>query len=197
MPNLESLGYSEHFNLFGDPSKDDDTRPAVHKRYYGKYRGTVLSNVDLLGQGRLLVEVTDAQSLFPSSWAMPCMPFAGIATGAYMLPAVGSGVWIEFEQGDADRPIWVGCFWGPPRSLPPAAEVSTVEAPDLPVATLETATCGISVCDVPLGPLGQVGLHAGPDCSIAMTEAGVIIIAPSVNIVTDLFSVNGVALTVA
>ena len=29
---------------------------------------------------------------------------------------IGAGVWIEFEQGDPDYPIWTGGFWGsPPR----------------------------------------------------------------------------------
>jgi uncharacterized protein involved in type VI secretion and phage assembly len=28
-----------------------------------------------------------------------------------MLPEVGSGVWIEFEQGDVSLPIWTGCYW--------------------------------------------------------------------------------------
>ena len=41
-------------------------------RYYGKYRGTVLNNVDPLQIGRLLVVVPDVSSLVPSSWAMPC-----------------------------------------------------------------------------------------------------------------------------
>jgi hypothetical protein len=42
-----------------------------------------------------------------------------------MLPEVGSPVWIEFEQGDPDYPVWVGCLWetcaGP--ALDPAAVV--------------------------------------------------------------------------
>ena len=29
-----------------------------------------------------------------------------------MVPQIGAGVWIEFEQGDPDYPIWVGGFWG-------------------------------------------------------------------------------------
>ena len=29
-----------------------------------------------------------------------------------MIPPIGAGVWVEFEQGDPDYPIWVGCFWG-------------------------------------------------------------------------------------
>ena len=28
------------------------------------------------------------------------------------VPPIGAGVWVEFEQGDPDYPIWVGCCWG-------------------------------------------------------------------------------------
>ena len=31
--------------------------------------------------------------------------------GFAFLPAVGSGVWIEFEGGDVSYPIWVGGYW--------------------------------------------------------------------------------------
>ncbi len=44
-------------------------------------------------------------------WAMPSVPFAGRQTGMVFLPVEGSGVWVEFEGGDLDRPIWTGCFW--------------------------------------------------------------------------------------
>jgi hypothetical protein len=42
--------------------------------YYGKYRGTVLNNIDPLQIGRLLVQVPDVSGLLTSSWAMPCFP---------------------------------------------------------------------------------------------------------------------------
>ena len=48
----------------------------------------------------------------PTTWALPCVPFAGINAGFFAVPAIGSAVWIEFEQGDPDYPIWAGCFWG-------------------------------------------------------------------------------------
>ena len=31
--------------------------------------------------------------------------------GFAFLPAIGSGVWIEFEGGDVSLPIWAGCYW--------------------------------------------------------------------------------------
>ena len=87
----------------------DDASPS--KRYFGKYRGTVINNVDPMQIGRIQAIVPDVSGVVPSSWAMPCLPGAGINTGVFTVPQVGSGVWIEFERGEASHPIWVGCFW--------------------------------------------------------------------------------------
>ena len=43
--------------------------PANPRRYYGKYRGTVVNNIDPMMRGRLLVTVADVGGLTPSSWA--------------------------------------------------------------------------------------------------------------------------------
>jgi len=92
---------------------DDEEQPDPGKKYYGKYRGTVISNVDPMAMGRITVMVSDVSSLLPTTWAMPCLPGTGLQQGVYALPLPGSGVWIEFEQGDPDFPIWVGGYWGP------------------------------------------------------------------------------------
>ena len=47
------------------------------KTFLGKYRGTVVNNIDPMLRGRLLVTVPDAIGLTPSSWAEPCVPLAG------------------------------------------------------------------------------------------------------------------------
>jgi type VI secretion system (T6SS) baseplate-like injector VgrG len=81
-------------------------------RFYGKYRGLVAVNVDPLGQGRLKAVVPEVLGVIPSSWALPCTPYAGAMVGFFAVPMVGSGVWIEFEAGDVSRPVWSGCWWG-------------------------------------------------------------------------------------
>jgi uncharacterized protein involved in type VI secretion and phage assembly len=81
----------------------------VRGRYYGKYRGTV---VDV--EASTMRVKADVPSVLPgasSGWCMPCVPYAGSDVGFLMLPAVGTGVWIEFEGGDVSYPIWTGCFW--------------------------------------------------------------------------------------
>lgn len=78
--------------------------------YYGKYRGTVVDNVDPLKRGRLRVTVPSVLGVV-EVWAVPCVPYAGPSLGFYAMPEVGTGAWIEFEAGDLSYPIWVGFFW--------------------------------------------------------------------------------------
>jgi hypothetical protein len=90
-------------------------------RYYGKYRGTVLNNIDPEQRGRIMAIVPDVLGITPSSWALPCVPLAGKQEGTFMVPQIGAGVWMEFEQGDPDYPIWVGGFWGIAAEVPALA----------------------------------------------------------------------------
>jgi uncharacterized protein involved in type VI secretion and phage assembly len=82
----------------------------VKGHYFGKYRGTVSDNDDPESRGRIKVKVPAVLSAV-EAWAMPCVPYAGDGVGFYSLPAVGTGVWVEFEAGDPSFPIWTGCFW--------------------------------------------------------------------------------------
>jgi hypothetical protein len=80
-------------------------------RFYGKYRGLVAINVDPLNLGRLKAMVPEVLGEIPSSWALPCAPYAGTGAGFFAVPPIGAGVWIEFEAGDVSRPIWMGAWW--------------------------------------------------------------------------------------
>jgi hypothetical protein len=86
---------------------------------YGKYRGTVSANVDALLVGRVEVLVPSVLGETPV-WAMPSVPYAGTGVGLFLIPPVGAQVWVEFEAGDTNSPIWAGCFWGPGEVPPPA-----------------------------------------------------------------------------
>lgn len=88
----------------------------AERRFYGKYRGIVEDNKDAQGLARLRVRVP---SVFGdgviTGWAMPCAPYAGLKDEGFMaIPDKGSGVWVEFEGGDLEFPIWVGSFWTNP-----------------------------------------------------------------------------------
>jgi uncharacterized protein involved in type VI secretion and phage assembly len=81
----------------------------LKQRFYGKFRGTVTAvDADTL---RIKAKVPAVLRDQESGWCMPCVPYAGKNVGFAFLPEVGSGVWIEFEQGDPSYPIWVGCYW--------------------------------------------------------------------------------------
>jgi hypothetical protein len=91
------------------------------QKYYGIYRGTVVNNIDPMQIGRIMVTVPDVSGITPSTWATPCVPLAGKQEGTFMVPQIGAGVWVQFEAGDPDRPVWTGGWWGTVAEVPPAA----------------------------------------------------------------------------
>ncbi len=90
----------------------------MSKTFYGKYRGIVTNIEDPLKIGRIQARVPDVLGNETSGWALPCVPFAGDGMGFYALPSTNARVWVEFEQGDPDYPIWSGCWWGSQDELP-------------------------------------------------------------------------------
>lgn len=142
------------------------------QRYYGKYRGTVLNNIDPMLMGRIQAVVPDVSSLVPTSWAMPCVPVAGIQMGEFTVPLIGSGVWIEFEQGNPDYPIWSGCFWGSAAEVPASARLVP---PGVPSITLQTPLQNtIQVSDLP-GPTGGIMLKSASGATIIVNDTGIYI----------------------
>lgn len=73
----------------------------------GKYRGIVADNQDPEQRGRVRVQVTSIWgNKIHQTWALPNFP----STEVFTVPPVGSQIWVEFEQGNPDLPIWTGCF---------------------------------------------------------------------------------------
>jgi uncharacterized protein involved in type VI secretion and phage assembly len=142
------------------------------QRYYGKYRGTVLNNVDPMQIGRLLVQVPDVTGLTPSSWAMPCFPVTGKQMGAYMIPQIGTGVWVEFEQGDPDHPIWSGCWFGSAAEVPALALAGNPASPNMVLQT--SLQNSIVISDLP-GPTGGIMLKSTTGATIIVNDTGIYI----------------------
>lgn len=140
--------------------------------YYGKYRGTVLINVDPMQIGRLLVQVPDVTGLIPSSWAMPCFPISGKQMGAYMIPQIGAGVWVEYEQGNPDHPIWSGCWYGSAAEVPALALAGNPASPNIVLQTTLQNTLVIS--DLP-GPTGGIMLKSTTGATIIVNDTGIYI----------------------
>jgi Type VI secretion system/phage-baseplate injector OB domain len=101
--------------------------------FYGKYRGKVVNNIDPMQLGRIQVIVPTVLGDGRLSWAMPCVPFAGSGVGFFMIPPNDSNVWVEFEGGDLDYPIWSGCFWGLGEvpATPALAEVKVIKTANM------------------------------------------------------------------
>lgn len=85
---------------------------------YGKFRGEVVNNRDPLKMGRIRAKVPDLFGDQETPWALPCMPFGGDRIGFFAILPVGAKVWVEFEQGDVNSPIWTGCWWGSSDEIP-------------------------------------------------------------------------------
>jgi hypothetical protein len=110
-----------------------------NKRFFGKYRGKITNNKDPSNQARILALVP---AVFggdrETAWALPSVPYAGNGVGFVFIPPIGTNVWIEFENGDPDTPIWSGCFWesGQAPIVP--------DIPDRKVIKTNTATISIN-----------------------------------------------------
>jgi Type VI secretion system/phage-baseplate injector OB domain len=160
-------------------------------KFWGKYRGTVVNNIDPEQRGRLIVMVPDVLTLVPSTWAEPCTPLAGPTgppMGVYMVPPIGAGVWVEFEQGDPDYPIWVGCRWGASSDVPTLAKAGLPISPSI---ILQTAgqNC-IVISDVP-GPTGGIMLRCGGS-TLTITQTGITLLAPKVEVTAATVDIAGI-----
>lgn len=89
-----------------------DLHERAKTQFFGKYRGSVTNVSDPKKMGRLKAKVPfvygDEQD---SNWCIPVTPFAGSGHGLYLMPEVDDTVWIEFENGDIDLPLWTGSWW--------------------------------------------------------------------------------------
>jgi len=163
------------------------------QKFYGKYRGTVINNIDPEQIGRIQAIVPAVSNVVPTSWAMPCVPFAGKSEGFFAIPQIGAGVWIEFEGGDPDKPIWVGGYWGVFAEVPVLALAPPPIPPGQNVCIQTTLQNMMMVSDAPPTPLtGGVVLKSALGAMIVVNDTGIYIqngkgasimmVGPSVNI---------------
>jgi uncharacterized protein involved in type VI secretion and phage assembly len=162
-------------------------------RLYGKYRGVVTENVDPERLGRLRVQVPALQNEEPV-WARPCVPFAGKDVGLFVMPKVKGLVWIEFEAGDKDFPIWTGALWA-------VGDIDPADAsPDIKFLKTEKFTLRIDDAE------GQVTLKIGDKSEVVITASEIRVKSSSIKneaeggrktaLTSSSFSVNDAALEV-
>jgi uncharacterized protein involved in type VI secretion and phage assembly len=142
------------------------------QKFYGKYRGTVVNNVDPEQKGRIQALVPDVSNVALTSWAMPCLPVGGIQMGMFTVPPIGAGVWVEFEQGDPDYPIWVGSYWGSAAEVPALAK--TVPPGFAGITLQTTLQNGIVINDMP-GPSGGIMIKSTAGAMIIVNDTGIYI----------------------
>jgi uncharacterized protein involved in type VI secretion and phage assembly len=175
------------------------TNGAAPAKFLGLYRGTVSQNVDPLMRGRLMVIVPDVLGPVPSSWAEPCAPLAGPTgppMGVYMVPPIGAGVWVEFEQGDPTHPVWVGCRFGAQSDVPTLAHAGLPVSPNIVLQTAGQNSLVIS--DLP-GPTGGIMLKSATGATLIVNDTGIyisngkgasiVMTGPTVNINTGALTV--------
>jgi hypothetical protein len=146
------------------------------KKFYGKYRGTVVNNLDPEQLGRIQAIVPAVSNVVPTSWAMPCVPMAGKEQGVYMVPQLGAGVWIEFEEGDPDKPIWVGGYWGSLAEVPKLAFAPPPIPPGQNIVLETTLQNTLVISDAAPSPVtGGIMLKSTTGAMIVVNDSGIYI----------------------
>jgi hypothetical protein len=179
-------------------------------KFYGLYRAIVLDNIDPMLLGRILVTVPDVGGVTPSTFANPCVPMAGKQQGTFMVPEIGATVWVQFEAGDPDRPVWMGGFWPDPAFVPTAALVPA-PPPGQSIVFQTTLQQLFMISDAPplpmLAPIpapappgtGGIVLRSPTGAMIVVNDAGIFINngkGATVELVANTVMINKIALVV-
>jgi hypothetical protein len=155
-------------------------------KFYGIYRAVVLNNVDPEMLGRISVTVPDVGSVTPSTFVNPCVPLAGKLEGTFMVPQIGASVWIQFEAGDPDKPVWMGGSWPNTAEVPPAALVP-ISPPGQAIVFQTTQQQLFMISDAPPFPIlapipapappltGGIILRSPSGSMIVVNDAGIFI----------------------
>jgi hypothetical protein len=160
------------------------------RRFYGKYRGKVSDNMDPRGLGRIRAKVPAVLVDQECGWALPSSPYAGNGVGFFFVPPNDANVWIEFEGGNLNYPIWSGCFWD-------TGETPQAQTPAIPqVKVIKTDTAMITLNDTP--GEGGTTIETISGLKITLDVSGITISngANSVSITSASVSINDGALEV-
>jgi len=146
------------------------------RRYFGKYRGIVKDARDPKKLGRLRCQVPEVFGPdLLTDWAWPVLPYGGFAdNGHFFVPEVESGVFVEFESGNVDRPLWTGCWWSEPEGeaeTPKLAREERDETTEPPKGTDLAVTADFQTIREPESPYGA----RYPRNKVIKTKSGIVI----------------------
>ena len=142
-------------------------------QFFRKYRGKVVNNADLQNRGRILVNVPDVLGS-GTGWALPSAPYAGLSAGIFAVPPIDANVWVEFEGGNPDRPIWTGCFWEAGETPAIALAGPPIAAAARIVLQPSVSQQFIAISDAP-GAVGGITLMGRNGAMITINDTGIII----------------------
>lgn len=178
----------------------DPTPGGNSQKFYGKYRGTVIENIDPLQTGRVMLQCPDVLGETPSSWAMPCVPATGVQSGMFIVPAIGSQVWVEFEQGNPDYPIWSGGFWGSAADVPVLALAPPAIPPGENIVLQTPGQNTLVLSDsAPTPATGGIVLKGASGAMLVINETGIYISngqGATITLIGPTVAINMTALTV-
>lgn len=119
----DDYGKEHHILMLprGRMPNQGSTLPGEHQKFFGLYQGIVQSYSGY--EGRVLLNI-------PQIGAEEIEAKACFQPGVFIMPGLGSIVWVMFEGGDPDFPVYMGYFpqgptvpwWGSQFALPISPE---------------------------------------------------------------------------
>lgn len=81
---------------------------------FGIYPAFVCDVKDPEKRGRIKVTCAEVfcDNTTTSGWCTPITPVGINGGGDFYVPEIDEGVFIMFLEGDIDRPVWIGGWWG-------------------------------------------------------------------------------------
>jgi hypothetical protein len=109
-------------------------------------------------------------------------------------------VWIEFEQGNPDYPIWTGGFWGLVADVPVFATAPPAIPPGQNIVFQTTGQNQIILSDsAPTPATGGIILMSASGAMIVVNETGIYIdngMGATITMIGPTVAINETALTV-
>ncbi len=140
--------------------------------YYGKYRARVHDIKDPEKRGRIKVVCPKVLGNAVSNWCEPCVPVAYEHGGDFAIPKINDTVWVEFEGGDVNKPIYVGNWWS--KNSTPSSSYETKKRIiewDGCLITMTGGNAGKATLEIKVG-----------ESKIGVTENSISIISPKITI---------------